>query len=77
MDRFLAEAAQEKRCVDASHPPTVMRIEFLRSLPAEVDQDAINMADIDFDPIDAEIRPIKDALGKEFMQELYDSEVNR
>ncbi|WP_306114769.1 MULTISPECIES: M48 family metallopeptidase [unclassified Roseovarius] len=77
VDRFLAEAAQEKRCVDASHPPTVMRIEFLRSLPAEVDQDAINMADIDFGPIDAEIRPIKDALGKEFMQDLYDSEVNR
>lgn len=77
VDRFLAEAAQEKRCIDSSHPPTIMRIEFLRSLPPDVDQNAIDLADVDFDAIDAEMQPIKDALGKKLMQDLYDSEVNR
>lgn len=76
-DRFLAEAENEKRRVDSSHPPTSMRIEFLKSLPEDTDKHAIDAPTIDFDKIDAELLPIKNALGKQLMQELYDVEVNR
>ena len=77
VDRFLAEAAAEKRCVDGSHPPTTMRIEFLRSLPPDRGDNALDSADVAFADIDAELDPFKHALGRDMMQELHDVEVNR
>ena len=77
IDRFLAEAAAEKRCVDGSHPPTTMRIEFLGSLTGDVSQTRLDGKTVAFKDIDAELQPIKDQFGKAYMQALYDTEVNR
>ncbi|MDF1670757.1 MAG: hypothetical protein P1U83_14200 [Roseovarius sp.] len=75
--RYLAEAEAQKRCVDSSHPPTSMRIEFIQSLPDTWGVDRLHSSDYDFAAIDNEMRTIKDQLGKEEMQDLFDTEVNR
>ena len=75
--RYLAEAEAQKRCVDSSHPPTSMRIEFIQSLPDTWGADRLHSSDYDFAAIDNEMRTIKDQLGKEEMQDLFDTEVNR
>ncbi len=75
--RFMERAANERRRVDSSHPPTSMRIEFLESLPEASDKTVTDPAATDFDAIDAELEPIKEALGREMMQTLYEIEVNR
>ncbi|MEO3417255.1 M48 family metallopeptidase [Roseovarius sp. CAU 1744] len=77
VQRYLAEAAKARRCVDGSHPPTSLRIAFLDTLPDTNQTDALNVTNVNFAAIDAELQPIKDALGKELMEELYHAEVNR
>ncbi|MEL6990030.1 MAG: M48 family metallopeptidase [Pseudomonadota bacterium] len=71
--RYFQLAAQEKRRVDGSHPPTTMRIEFVGALS---EPDAILVPKTDFALIDAELEPIKHKEGQRLMQELFDAEVN-
>lgn len=75
--RLLAEAAEEKHVIDTSHPPTMMRIEFVKALPEVCDAGAMDPALIDWDAIDAELQGIKDQLGGDLMADLYELQVNR
>ncbi|KRS12568.1 hypothetical protein XM53_10790 [Roseovarius atlanticus] len=74
--RLMADAAREKRRVDNSHPPTALRAEFVASL-SPFDDAPLDAEDVDFAAIDAELQPIKDALGARLMEDLYEFEVNR
>lgn len=71
--RYFKLAAQEKRRVDGSHPPTTMRIEFVGALH---DPEEILVPKANFALIDAELEPIKNKEGQRLMQELFDAEVN-
>ncbi|MEQ8899202.1 MAG: M48 family metalloprotease [Roseovarius sp.] len=75
--RYLAEAAREKKRVDNSHPPTAMRIEFISALPATMEENRLLTKDIDFAAIEAELQPLRNDLGKQMMEDLYEAELNR
>ncbi|MEL6646530.1 MAG: M48 family metallopeptidase [Pseudomonadota bacterium] len=71
--RYFKLAAEEKRRVDSSHPPTTMRIEFVGAL---YEPDSVLVPQADFTLLDAELEPIKHKEGQRLMQELFDAEVN-
>lgn len=76
-EKLFNQAANEKRAVDSSHPPTLLRIEFLESLPNSDEPAELDPSLVDFVAIDEELRPIKDELGREMMEYLHAIEVNR
>ena len=77
VDRLLRETQEERKRVDASHPPTAMRMEFIRALSVDLDCQKIRAAHLDFDLIDAELAPHKDRIGKDLMQELHAAEFEK
>ena len=60
-DRVLEEMRQEESAVDSTHPPTAFRIAFLSLLG--VGTATVTPDQVDFDGIEAEIAPLREAMG--------------
>ncbi len=61
-ERLLRAAAEEQASLDASHPPTSLRLELVRSL--EPSPPAVTRTPQEWAAIDAELAPLAGALGR-------------
>ncbi len=74
---LLDRAAKELQRTDLSHPPTHMRLEFVQSLSEDYEAGLVRSESFDFPAIQNELKDVKNALGKAFMQQMHAQEVNR